>query len=494
MSERDAKTTEAVEAVKVAVLLFERYRRDAAALATDTAVSLDERLLSLDQSYQGIWEQLDRAAGLMGEAGLDIRAFSEVRAQVRDAYQGYKQHDELRIGLGGVEQRTTYSINAIRFRHIQQALHALQAAAPGQSFAVERVEEVEQFLSAQRSPLRVLKPVIWLLVIAAGVAAVLLGFQWLRPTDYGPDSRKIYTAEAALEKAPCDKQKIIELVELLNGAGAHAKAIERAEAFFKRCGEHRRLRWATFTAHKRMGDWKGAVAEATRLIEAVPRDRDYRWWRGEAHEQAGELEPAIVDYRQAVALEPFLRNIPFNLANLLERVGRPCEGLFWIGNYAHHHPGERARLAPRLVRLWAMPACRRLAGSGAVVVPLPGGESGPRVQAVINNAEPRELSLDPDALYVMLSAGVAAELKLETKTAPELLVRTADGFFPTRLTRVARLALRDEGGDATAIDVPVVVGDKLPGDADGIIGQSFLTRFLVRRDPAAIALEPVPLP
>ena len=490
----DEGLSEAVEAIKVAMLLHERYRRDAASVAIDTAVSLDERLLSLDQNYQGLWEQLDRAASLLDQAGHDVAEFRSVRDNVRDVHQGYKQHNELRVSLGGIEEKTTYKINPIRLQHIQHALRALQQAVPGQSFVVERDAEVEQFLASQRGAGRFVKPLIGLGVVVAGVAVVLVVFQWLRPVDYGPHSQEIYALEREVEAEPCNKEKVVQLAELLNQAKAYPATLERAAAYFGSCGELRRLRWATYAAHKRSGNWQGAVAEASKLIEEVPRDRDYRWWRGEAFERAGDLERAIVDYRQAVALEPFLRNIPFNLADLLEQVGRPCEALFWLRNYAHHHPKERRMLVPRVTRLWSLPACSKRVGTGSVTLPLSGSGRG-RILTAINDAPPRELVLDPDALFVMLSSELAAEIGLKID-GPQLLVRTAQGFFPTRLARASRVAVGQEGARAEAVDVPLVVGQKLPMGAEGIVGQSFLARFVVGfgTDPPALQLAPVTLP
>ncbi|MBW2537921.1 MAG: hypothetical protein JRI55_40925 [Deltaproteobacteria bacterium] len=491
----DRITNEAVEAVKVALVLFERYRRDAASLASDTTISLDERLLSLDQSYQGVWEQLDRAAALLKEQGRNISVFEDVRQEVRDAHQGYKQRDEVSVSLGGVEAKRTYWVSAARFKHIEQALKALQALLPfGESFALERDADVDQFLRDQRSARQVLKPLIGFVVVAGGVAAALLLFQWLRPTDYGPRSPEIYAEEAALERKPCDKERIVKLAELLNEAKAYGTTLERARAFFKRCGDHRRLRWATYAAHKRSGDFAGAAAEATRLIKAVPRDRDYRWWRAEAYEGAGDVERAIVDYRQAVALEPFVRNLPFSLAGLLERVGRPCEALFWLRNYAHHHPELRRRLVPRTTRLRSTPECRKLAGTGSLTIPLVEGDRV-RVAVTINDRATREMIVYPDALYLMISSRLAKEVGLDPAAGTELLIRTAEGFFETRLLTAGRVSLGPEG-QARSVDVPLAVGDELPLGAEGIVGQSLLSRFTVVTggDPPTLRLAPLAQP
>jgi tetratricopeptide (TPR) repeat protein len=481
----------AIEAIRVAATLFERYRQDAYALGDKLAVDMtvDERLLALDQNYAGIWEKLDLAAKLLAEEARDLTRFEAVRRQVKDTYLGFKEKRERNVSLGGIEERVTVSIGRKRIQLIEQAIAALQQALPEVSWRQQRDEDVERFLAKQRGSSRLLKPLAW--VFGAGVVLALIVFLYhkTRPVDYGPHTAAIRELERALRAEPCSKKQIVKLAEKLNDAGAHRTAIERAEAFFARCGEHRRLRWATYAAHKNLGSWEGAIAEATKLIEAVPRDSDYRWWRGEIYERKGDIPRAIADYRQSVALSPFVSAIPVNLATLLERRGEPCEALFWLENFVHYHPAQRTSMMPRMARLRRNRRCASLAGEGEIAITLPTDNSMTMVRGRIKGGKERLLEVQREALFVMLPARVATEEKVPFAKAPKLIVRTPDGFFDAHLVTVDRIAL----GEASAPRVPAVVVPALPRDVEGIVGRSFLSRFAVRADDEAAVLRLSPL-
>ena len=171
--------------------------------------------------------------------------------------------------------------------------------------------------------------------------------------DYGDLAPVVRSLSEALVKEPCDRQKIVELAEAMNRAGDYRGAVRRSEAFFAACGEHPRLRWATYTAHQSLSEWGAAIADATRLIENTPEDPDYWWWRGLMYEQKGELEKAAADYRQTIALRPTSDRIPFNLSTVLERLGRPCEAMTPVFEFLRQYPQHRGKpeIVSRISRL-----------------------------------------------------------------------------------------------------------------------------------------------
>ena len=486
----DELISQAVEALKVATLLHEQYVQDVRGLATGTVVTLDQRLLAMDENYAGIWEKLDQAADLLEQAGRDMSQFRAIRATVPETVQGYHVKHEEHLAPTGVQQSSTWSVSRRRMTDLAAGLGALRQLVPGVVWRVEQDSEVEAYLASQRSPMRLLKPLIVLGLVAVAVGAILVVFQWMRPPDYGEHTRAINKLEKHLELDPCHKQRTVKLAESLNRAGAYEAALARCAVFFKACGEHRRLRWATLTAYKKMERWDEAIAEATILIKAVPRDRDYRYWRAELYEAKGDAAKAAVDYRQTLALAPMLADAPVDLTELSATLGRPCEGLLWLGNLARHHPADSTPVAPRLQRLRTR--CTKLAGKGFAVVPLvsvtadPGPDAGPSpegtpapdrgaapLKVTVNGAAVSSYELQQNALYVMLSSKLAARLGLKVEGAPKLIQRTPDGFFPSRLVTVKKIA----AGAATAEQVQVLVTDKPPRGVVCVLGQSFLSRF-----------------
>lgn len=493
-------TSQAVDALRVATVLHRQYMQDVRGLPTSTVVTMEQRLLALDENFRGVWEKLDQAADLLQRAGHDTGRYRAIRALVPETVQGYHERNEEQITLGGVQQSTTWSISQQRLTDLASALAALRQLLPGVQWEVAQDAEVEAFLARQRSPMRWLKPLLIVGLVAAGVGAIIGVMQLMRPPDYGPHARTIIKLEKHLELDPCHKQRMVKLAENLNRAGAHETVLERAGAFFRQCGEHRRLRWATLTAYKKMQRWDEAIAEATLLIKAVPHDRDYRYWRGEIHEAKGDTARAAADYRQTLALAPTLADVPVDLTELSAKQGRPCEALLWLGNLIQHHAHDAAPVVPRLQRMRTR--CTKLAGKGRAFLPPVGSaaETGPDAGAspspsvgndpaapppdqgappaprvTINGTAVRTFEVQRDALYTMISDRLAARLGLETGAAVRLILRTPDGFFPSRLMQVKKIT----AGGASADQVQVLVTPKPPRGVECVLGQSFLTRFHV---------------
>ncbi len=190
--------------------------------------------------------------------------------------------------------------------------------------------------------------------LVVGAIAGFAIYLWTRPPqfDYGAHDGEVRLARAKVDRERCDRRATIELEEALLGAGDNRGALTDVDAFVKKCGDWYRVHWIAYTAHHRMSEAHAAIDEATKLIDHDPSDKDYRWWRGVLYEEIARDDDAIADYAKAIELEPALTNIPFNLATLLERKGRPCEAKRVIEQFLDHHPGatDDAVLA-RLARL-----------------------------------------------------------------------------------------------------------------------------------------------
>jgi tetratricopeptide (TPR) repeat protein len=516
--EQPGSINEAVEAIKVAETLFQRYRHDVARLSS---VSPDDYFLALDQNFGGIWEQLELARVKLAAAGREAADFDAVYQGMKEIRQGYDEERELKIGPtigpGGIglsiQERVTRSIDAQRLRSTGKAIAAIKAAVPEGVFG-GRDADVEQFLAKQSHLRTALRLGAWVLGIGAVVTLALYGFStlWsddLETDDGAPLSKKmegrIRVLEHKLKQGLCSrKREAVQLAETYIKVGAPERAIKRAREFFEKCGEHRRLRWATFTAHKRMADWDGATAEVSRLIEAVPHDWDYRWWRAQVHEQAGRLPAAVADYRQSVALNPGLSNIPFNLVKALERSGKPCEAILWLQTFAHHHPDSSAAIPQRIERLKQAGGCE-LSGRGTAELAL--GDK-PCEEAEIRGKRAAKgcFAVFADGPFVLVSGKLAQQAGLQR--GDPLLVRAPSGglYKETSLAWAEKLTVL--GASAEKVRVVVVdqapehapqaaagkvVGggagrgvpsrrrqttERLPEGVDGLLGQAFLGRFV----------------
>ncbi len=189
------------------------------------------------------------------------------------------------------------------------------------------------------------RQLLWRMLVAvgvlAGVVAVVLVLRAL-PTrfDYGVRTPDVVKARQRVEAERCDRPGTIAYEDELINAGDYRGALRDVKSFIKECGDWYRVHWVAYSAHDRLSEGDQAIAEATLLIAHDPNDADYRWWRGIIYEEQGRDAQAIEDYRAAIRNRPELTNIPFNLARVLERAGRPCEAKSAVEDFLRYHPAD----------------------------------------------------------------------------------------------------------------------------------------------------------
>jgi tetratricopeptide (TPR) repeat protein len=342
--------------------------------------------------------------------------------------------------------------------------------------------EVAAYMAKERggrTVLRVVVPILVLLLVGGGG---WLAVSLIELKDYGEYKDKIETLQKELRIKRCQKKKTVDLCETLIAAKDPEAALKAAAKYFKKCGEHRRLRWATLEANKRLKRWPAAIKEATVLIDAVPHEWDYRWWRAQLHEQAGSLELAIADYRQTILLNPRLTRIPFNLADALEKAGRPCEALFWLRSYLNHHrkPGSAPHVRERHSRLLALAECQALRGKGQGRIAFDADTRTFEASAKGRASQKKgRFLLHPKGPLVMLSSKLAKEVGVvplaHGPQSADVLVRARSGglYKKVRLGLLAELRI----GKAEARQILVGVTSQLPEGIDGVMGWSFFSRF-----------------
>jgi clan AA aspartic protease (TIGR02281 family) len=295
-----------------------------------------------------------------------------------------------------------------------------------------------------------------------------------------PPAMTARTAElsAAMDKEPCDRQKIVELCESLLRDGEPRQCLTRSEAFFTRCGDFWRLRWLTYESHKRLSEWDPAVADTTRLVTQFPDDHDYLIWRGLVYEEKSDTLHAISDYEQAIAIEPRLADIPFNLADAYRKLGRPCDGIFPLEQLSFYNPERDSNARRRLRELYDDPRCSDRMGTGKATIRFGSAARHVTSKVIINHATPAELVVDTGASTVMLGARLARRLGLPYDQWRTQRAATAGGIRTIKMGYLDEVTVQG----VTARHVECAVIDDLPG-ADGLLGLSFLARFEMHADP-----------
>jgi aspartyl protease family protein len=305
--------------------------------------------------------------------------------------------------------------------------------------------------------------------------------------DKGAYSAELKRLEAQLAAEPCDRAKIVTYGDTLIQVGDYRGALRSNEAFFQKCGPYPHLLSITYTAHKLLSEFDAAVADATKLIEGDPADKDYWAWRGLAYEEKGDVANAAADYRQAITLQPGLVSLPINLANMYERSGRPCEAMFALEEYFLQYPELRhdEHLRSRQQLLTKSGKCEELSGKGRAVVSFSRATGAIIAPVRLNGREQARMVVDTGASFVTLSRKLASRLGFPENVGTRIFVQTAGGVQPARLTVVDQIEL--QGARATRVEV--AISDGLPEGVDGLLGLSFLSRFEVTLHSAEGRLE-----
>jgi hypothetical protein len=301
------------------------------------------------------------------------------------------------------------------------------------------------------------------------------------PHTDSPDVVRLRKERAA---KPCDRPTALALGEALLTDDNAREALADGKAFLAQCGDWYRLHWTAYTAHERLGEWQGAVDEASLLIKHNPADHDYYWWRGSAEEQLGQLDRAADDYRMTLVRLPNAKNIPFNLARVYEKQAQPCRAVATIEQFLFHYPDERKTpsVSEYLQRLVKAGHCERLAGQGAAIVKPWGEPKSLTGRVKVGGREKGRFVIEPSDAYVVVTRKLAEALSLDLTKAPVMQIAVDGQLQPAKLVTLPELSI----DGAHAADVEAAVVDALPDELDGRIGLSFLTRFelsIDRDDP-----------
>ena len=287
-----------------------------------------------------------------------------------------------------------------------------------------------------------------------------------------------------MDGEPCDRAKMYDFAKELLKNGEPRVLIDRANAFLSRCGEDPRIHLQIYFAHGNLSDWDAAAADMTKLIEGDPNDNRYWSWRGLAYEKKGDLPPAAADFRQAMAIKPSLTGIPFNLARVYERMHTPCEGIGPLEQFRFYNPTAHAdTTAAQLARLYSMDGCTEVAGGGHAIIRFPTGSKVIMTDASIEGHSGKFV-VDTGASYVALTPSFVKASGIVTSAWPTTFVSTAAGVKKFRVGAVSTIEV--QGAKAGHIEACVI--DDMPG-VQGLLGESFLSRFIIKLDAAKGVLE-----
>jgi clan AA aspartic protease (TIGR02281 family) len=298
-------------------------------------------------------------------------------------------------------------------------------------------------------------------------------FELAWPATYGPARFTVVRLKRALRREPCDHTGIIKLIQALRSAGALPEAIETGEKFETRCEAFSELSEQKFEAYQRASEWKKAMTELEHLIEQHPVDYNYWGRRGLLWEKVGEFTLAASDYEQAITLDPFLSDVPINLAQIYERQGRYCDAALRLTNLLAYYRNfaNAGEIQTHAGQLFEQGRCSHYTRGGETVLKFP--PSAPTIDVVAQlNHHSIPLTIDASASYVTLSEEAAAKAGVYYLDGTPILFSSPGGVLHGILTTADSIRVQN----LEATQVPVVVIPET-SNAKGILGLSFLSRF-----------------
>jgi clan AA aspartic protease (TIGR02281 family) len=337
-------------------------------------------------------------------------------------------------------------------------------------------------------------PIARYLVVLSILGAAAGGGYWTyrtykAPYDYGRRTNTIGKLEGQLGNEPCDHPKQIALLEQMLAAGDNRGVLDRAAAFTEKCGEEPKMCGSTYLAHRRLGETDQALADLERLIDASPRAPSPLVWRATLREERNELDRAVEDLQRAWLLYPAATDIPMSLARIYERQGKLCEASVPLQELVFRYPNERfaAGLRERLTALNEQGACRVAAGKEGERVTIRQARGGMfRTDVRIGDKANASVVIDTGASHVVLVRRLAERLGVDLGRAPKGKVATANGQREALFVFLSKVTL---GGLSTE-QVPAMVVDDLGAGIDGLLGQTFLSRFELKQAGAVMEIAP----
>ncbi len=300
---------------------------------------------------------------------------------------------------------------------------------------------------------------------------------------YGTHADEILRLMSILEKDRCNLAAGASAVRLLTDSTTIGEALRVAEIQSDQCPTTLGALITRFFAEQRSLDHRAAVDTAERIVRNFPHRPEGYAYRATAYAAQSRLESAADDYYRALSINPRLLDVPMNLANTLERLGRPCDSAESLEQALSFYPGleNRFEIDLRVQRLRRQGNCVKESLTKSIVeVPFDRTGEVMVVEGEVNGRYPARFIVDTGASSVVITSALAdkAGVSRELETTP-VYVQTAGGVVDAFSTRLEEIGI----GGARVKDLPVLVCETMGNDVDGLLGINFLNRFQIQIDP-----------
>jgi hypothetical protein len=273
--------------------------------------------------------------------------------------------------------------------------------------------------------------------------------------------------EMKLAMDPCNEADFLALLAAMHEAWQFEAELARIE-------EHLTGECANpFEVHLRKLDALRAFPRGgSGMSRPLDEVADWHTWTSYASSAGshGRLEEERADWEQTVALYPNIGSINEGLADLEEKLGRPCEAILpLLAMVRDKGPSPDAlRVKARAMRLLSSDACRPYAVSGHAKV-------GEVAEVMVNGRGPGRFMRHMEWLQTLVSRPFAERVGLEPSSTRRF-VHSPDGIKVASLVRAD--VVEANGAKAPLVELSVI-DDGLPRGIDGRLGLGFFLRFRV---------------
>ncbi len=125
--------------------------------------------------------------------------------------------------------------------------------------------------------------------------------------------------------------------------------------------------------------------------------------------------------------------------------------------------------------------CAQMNGAGRAVIRFLPGSTAIHATASFNGVTTASVVVDTGATWVGLTKSFADRLGVIPRPNSKVFVRTAAGLRQAQMATIPSIKIQG----ARAENVPAVILEDWGGNADVLLGLSFLSRFTIKMDPKA---------
>jgi clan AA aspartic protease (TIGR02281 family) len=295
-----------------------------------------------------------------------------------------------------------------------------------------------------------------------------------------------------LRREPCDREAILPLAELMTQAGYPREGARSLIKFGERCGQSVEFLRPAYALLVRLGDFIGAASVAGEMIKIDQANPRYRFWRGQAYESQKNYKAALSDYVSTLQLFPNLSNVGqsqfYYVSRMYVAIGRPCDAITPLEMYLSFDAAKRetAQISKLISEYATQGNCRANHAAGSDKILLPPDNI---IDVVVNGARGR-MVLDTGATMVAITPSFAARAKIVPDEQNMLTVGVVGGAIQAAPGNASLLQV----GKTRAANVPVAVSvgrDQAYGPGvDGLLGMTFLARFVLTISHGTLELKP----